>query len=121
MRFDDVLKNPLLQRAIQAGEAQAGKVVGRLLSSDRVATGLQGLLSAASSARATFDAGVQTALKAANLPSAGDVAALREKIEELEGLIDDLTSQLDHEEAAEAAEAVEDAGPAAAPVSGAPR
>ena len=103
MRFDDVLRNPLLQKALQAGEAQAGKVVGRLLSSETVTTGLQNLLSAASSARATFDAGVQGALKAANLPSAGDVQSLRQKIGELEQLIDDLSARLDAEEASPAA------------------
>ena len=112
MRFDDVLKNPLLQRALAAGEAQAGKVVGRLLASDTVATGLQNLLSAASSARATFDAGVQTALKAANLPSAGEVQSLREKIDELEGLIDDLSSQLDREDAQDGAQAAAAGGAA---------
>jgi hypothetical protein len=100
MRFDDVLRNPLLQKALQAGEAQAGKVVGRLLSSDAVASGLQNLMTAAASARATFDAGVQGALKAANLPSAGDVQSLRQKIGELEQLIDDLSARLDAEEAA---------------------
>ena len=109
MRFDDVLRNPLLQKALQAGEAQAGKVVGRLLSSETVTTGLQNLLSAASSARATFDAGVQGALKAANLPSAGDVESLRQKIGELEQLIDDLSARLDEEDGAPAS------GPASPP------
>jgi tetrahydromethanopterin S-methyltransferase subunit B len=57
-------------------------------------------MTAAASARATFDAGVQGALKAANLPSAGDVQSLRQKIGELEQLIDDLSARLDAEEAA---------------------
>jgi hypothetical protein len=95
MLFDEVLKNPVVKKAIAAGEEQAGKVVGKLLSSDAVATGLTNLLSAASAARATFDAGVQTALKAANLPSAGEVQALKQKLEELEALIDDLSAKVD--------------------------
>jgi hypothetical protein len=95
MLFDDVLRHPVLKKAIAAGEEQAGRVVGKLLSSEAVATGLQGLLTAASTARATFDAGVQTALKAANLPSAGEVQALKQKIDELEAVIDDLTARLD--------------------------
>ena len=95
MLFDEVLKNPVVKKAIAAGEEQAGKVVGKLLASDAVATGLSNLLSAASAARATFDAGVQTALKAANLPSSGEVQALKQKIEELESLIDELSARVD--------------------------
>ena len=95
MLFDDVLKNPVLKKALAAGEEQAGRVVAKVLSSEAVATGLQGLLSAASTARATLDAGLQTALKAANLPSAGEVQALKQKIDELEALIDELSARLD--------------------------
>jgi len=95
MLFDEVLKNPVVKKAIAAGEEQAGKVVGKLLASDAVATGLSNLLSAASAARATFDAGVQTALKAANLPSSSEVQALKQKIEELESLIDELSARVD--------------------------
>ncbi len=95
MLFDEVLRNPVVKKALAAGEEQAGRVVGKLLSSEAVATGLQGLLTAASTARATFDASVQSALKAANLPSAGEVQALRQKIDELEALVADLTARLD--------------------------
>lgn len=95
MLFDGLLENPVLKKAIAAGEEQAGRVVGKLLSSDAVATGLQGLLQAASAARATFDAGVQSALKAANLPNAAEVQSLKQKIEELEALIDGLSARLD--------------------------
>jgi hypothetical protein len=94
MLFDDLLKNPLLKKAVAAGEEQAGKVVGRLLSSDAIANGLQGLLTAASTARATFDAGVKRALEAANLPSASEVQSLRQKLDELEALLDDLSSRV---------------------------
>jgi hypothetical protein len=95
MLFDDVLRNPVVRKALAAGEEQAGRVVAKVLSSEAVATGLQGLLTAASTARATLDAGVQTALRAANLPSAGEVQALKQKIDELEALLDDLSTRLD--------------------------
>jgi hypothetical protein len=95
MLFDDVLRNPLLKKAIAAGEEQAGRVVGKLLSSDAIATGLQGLITAASTARATFEAGVQTALKAAHVPAAGEVEALRHKVEDLEALVGNLSARLD--------------------------
>ena len=71
-----------------------GKVVGRLLTSDRLTSGLQGLVSSALQARETFDRGVQQALHAANLPSRSDVAALKRKLEELEALIDGLASRV---------------------------
>ncbi len=95
MLFDDMLRSPVLRRALAAGEAQAGRVVGRLLSSEAVATGLQGLLGAASTARATLDAGVQTALKAARVPRADEVQSLQRKVDELEALVGALSARLD--------------------------
>jgi hypothetical protein len=87
MILDDVLKNRTLRKALAAGEEQVGKVMGRLLSSEAVTTGLQGLVRSALSARETFDRGVQQALRAAHLPSREDVAALRRKLEELEAML----------------------------------
>ncbi len=71
-----------------------GKVVGRLLTSDRLTSGLQGLVTSALQARETFDRGVQQALHAANLPSRSDVVALKRKLEELESMIDGLASRV---------------------------
>ncbi len=93
MLLDDVLKNPLLKRALAAGEEQVGKVVGKLLSSDRVTGGLQSLIGSAAQARETFERGVQQALHAANLPSRDDVASLKRKLEELEAMIDGLSER----------------------------
>jgi hypothetical protein len=95
MLFDAFLRNPLVKKAVAAGEEQAGRAVGKLLASEAVATGLQGLITAASTARQTFDAGVQRALKVANLPSAGEVASLQRKLEELEAVIDRLADRLE--------------------------
>jgi hypothetical protein len=95
MPLDDVLKNPLLRKAIEAGEEQVGRVVGKLLASDGVATGLQSLLSGAAHARETLEKGVSQALHAVNLPSKDDVAALRKKLEELEAMIDGLAERVD--------------------------
>jgi hypothetical protein len=97
MPFGDVLKNPLLRRAIEAGEEQVGRVVGKLLAHDGVATGLQTLLSGAAHARETLEKGVSQALRAANLPSKEDVAGLRKKLEELEAMIDGLAERVDRE------------------------
>ncbi len=94
MILDDVLKNPVLRRALAAGEERVGKVVGKLLESETVTSGLHGLVQSAMQARATFDRGVQQALRAAHLPSREDVASLRRKLEELESMIDGLASRV---------------------------
>ncbi|BDG04665.1 phasin family protein [Anaeromyxobacter oryzae] len=95
MRLEDVLRNPVLKRALAAGEEGMGKVVGKLLASDRVTTGLSSLVTSAMQARETFERGVQQALHAANLPSRDDVASLKRKLEELESMIDGLSARVD--------------------------
>ena len=95
--IDDVLKNPLLRRALRAGEEQVGKAVAKVLASESVASGVQTLLSGAVQARATFERGVTQALHAANLPSKDDVASLRKKLEELEAMIDGLAERVDRD------------------------
>src|SRR6266540_684015 len=97
MPFDDVRKNPLLRRALEAGEEQVGKVVGKLLANDGVASGLQTLLSGAAHARETLEKGMSQALHAVNLPSKDDVAGLRKKLEELEAMIDGLAERVERE------------------------
>jgi hypothetical protein len=94
MIFDEVLRNPLLRRAIEAGEERMGRAVGKLLSSEAVSVGLQTLVSSAMQAKQTFDKGMQQALHAANLPSRDDVAVLKRKLEELESMIDGLSARV---------------------------
>lgn len=113
MSLDDVLRNPVLKRALEAGEERVGKVVGRLLASDRITTGLQTLVSSALQAKDTFDRGMQQALHAANLPSKDDVASLKRKLAELESMIDGLSGRVarpDHAERAGRAPAARDGG-----------
>jgi hypothetical protein len=95
MSIEDVLKNPAVRRAIEAGEEKFGKAVGKLLSSERVTTGLSSLVSGAMQAKRTIDEGVKQALHAANLPSREDVAALRRRIDELESMLDGLADRID--------------------------
>ncbi len=97
MPFDAILGNPLLRKALQTGEAQVGKVVGKLLSNEGVASGVQTLISGAVQARATIERGVSQALHAANLPSRDDVDALRRKLDELEAMIDGLAEKVDRD------------------------
>jgi polyhydroxyalkanoate synthesis regulator phasin len=95
MPFGDILGNPLLQKALKAGEEQVGKVVGKLLADERVVSGVQTLLTGAAQARASLERGVSQALHAANLPSRDDVDALRRKLDELEAMLDGLAEKVD--------------------------
>jgi len=90
MRLEQVLRNPVLRRALEVGEERMGHAMGRLLSSDRVTSGLQRVVTSALQARSTFERGVQQALHAANLPSREDVDALKRRLEEIEDMLDGL-------------------------------
>ena len=94
MILEDLLKNSALRRVLAVGEERMGKVVGRLLTSETVTSGLQGLVTSALQARETRDRGLQQALHAANLPSRADLAAVKRKLEELESMIDGLASRV---------------------------
>jgi uncharacterized protein YlxW (UPF0749 family) len=100
MLFDDLLKHPVLKQVIATGEEQAAKVVGKLLSDQRVTQGLQELLAAAAAARSTVESGVQAALHAANLPTAEELRSMRQKLSELEAQVEALNSRLKDDEAA---------------------
>ncbi len=94
MALREMLENPMLRRAVAAGEERMGRVVGKLLASDRVTSGLQTIVTSAIQAKSTFDRGVRQALHAANLPSADEVAALKQKLSELESMIDGLADKV---------------------------
>jgi len=99
MLFDDLLKHPAVKQVIATGEEQATKVVGKLLSDQRVSQGLQELLAAAAAARATVESGVQAALHAANLPTADELRSMRQKLSELEAQVEALNSRFREEDA----------------------
>ena len=100
MLFDEVLKHPVVKQVIASGEERATKVVGKLLTDERVTHGLQELLAAAAAARATVESGLQAALHAANLPTADEVKSMRLKLSELEAQVEALSSRLEQAEAA---------------------
>jgi polyhydroxyalkanoate synthesis regulator phasin len=94
MLFDEVMKNPLVKKALETGEEQVGKVLGKLLASDGLTGGFQSLVTTARQARETLERGMSQALHAANLPSKDDVAALKRRLEELESMIDGLSEKV---------------------------
>ncbi len=91
----EILKNPAVRKALEAGEERVGKAVAKLLADERFTTGLQSRCASASKAREALGKGVSQALHAANLPSRDDVAALRRRLDELEGLLDGLAEKVD--------------------------
>ncbi len=96
MLFDDLVRNnPLLKKALAAGEEQGGKAMGRLLAADGLSGGFRALAAGALQAKETLEKGVAQALHAANLPSRDDVAALRRRLDELETMLDGLAEKVD--------------------------
>ncbi len=96
MLFDDLVRNnPLLKKALAAGEEQVGKAIGTLLASDGLSGGLRAIAAGAAQAKETLEKGVAQALHAANLPSKDDVASLRRKLDELESMLDGLAEKVD--------------------------
>jgi hypothetical protein len=94
MMIDELLKNPVLKRALVAGEERMGKLVTQLLSNERVMQGVQTVVATALNAKSSLDRGVKTAMQAVNLPTTEDVEDLRRKLSELEEMIDGLTERV---------------------------
>ena len=87
--------NPVMKRLVATGEERIGKLVQQLMSNEKFVTGIQGIVSKALSAKGTVDKSIRTALSAMNLPSTGDLESLREKIDDLEGLLAKLEGTVD--------------------------
>jgi polyhydroxyalkanoate synthesis regulator phasin len=87
--------NPMMKKLVETGEARVGKLVQQLMSNEKFVSGVQSIVGKAFSAKGTLDKSIKGALSAMNLPSTGDLDVLKEKIEELETLLDKLDSKLD--------------------------
>lgn len=87
--------NPVMKKLVATGEERVGKLVQQLMSNERFVAGVQGMVTRALSAKGTLDRSLRGALAAMNLPSTGDVDALKEKIEDLERLLSQLEGKVD--------------------------
>jgi hypothetical protein len=94
MMIDELLKNPLVKRALAVGEERMGKIVTQLLSNERVMHGVQTVVASALNAKSSLDRGVRTAMQAVNLPTTEDVDELRRKLAELEVMLDGLATRI---------------------------
>jgi hypothetical protein len=95
--LDEMLRHPALRRAIAAGEEQVGRMVGRLLASEPISAGVSTLVSGALQARRTALSGLRQALQAARLPSQEDVEAIRQRLDELESMIDRMAESVERQ------------------------
>ncbi len=87
-------ENAMFKKMIATGEERMSKIASQLLSNEKFMGALQKAVSAALEAKGTVEKGVQTALGAMNIPTAGDVRKLEGKIEELEKVFESLTSKI---------------------------
>lgn len=87
--------NPVMKKLVATGEERVGKLVQQLMSNEKFVAGVQTIMKSAFTAKGTMDKTLRGALAAMNLPSTGDVETLREKVEELEGLMEQIEGKLD--------------------------
>ena len=87
--------NPMMKKLVATGEERIGKLVQQLMSNEKFVSGIQTILSRGLSAKGTVDKSIRSALSAMNLPSTGDLEALREKIDEVEKLLGTLEGKID--------------------------
>jgi len=107
MLFDELRKHPIVKQVIASGEERATRVVGKVLTDERVTRALQELLAAAAAARATVESGLQAALHAANLPTADEVRSMRQRMSELEAQVEALQARLEEADSPPAPETSE--------------
>ena len=89
-----IRENPMLKKMIATGEEKMSKIASQLLSNEKFMGALQKAVTAGMEARGTLERAAQTALSAMNIPTSGDVKKLDGKIEELEKVIEGLTSKI---------------------------
>ena len=95
----------LVQRVMEAGEAQVDRVVGQLLSNERFVAAIQGVVATTLAAKGTLDKSLRGALATMNLPSTADVAELGRRLDRLERVLAELDEKIGRLEAAPTAQA----------------
>jgi len=87
--------NPVMKKLVETGEVRIGKLAQQLLSNEKFVGAVQTIVAKTLQAKGTLDKSLRGALSAMNLPSTGDVEALKAKVEELERLLASVEGKLD--------------------------
>lgn len=87
--------NPVMKKLVETGEVRIGKLAQQLLSNEKFVGAVQTIVARTLQAKGSLDKSLRSALSAMNLPSTGDVEALKSKVEELEKLLSSVESKLD--------------------------
>ncbi|HYV46347.1 MAG TPA: hypothetical protein VFA20_15870 [Myxococcaceae bacterium] len=87
--------NPVVKKLVESGEVRIGKLAQQLLSNEKFVAAVQTIVGKTLQAKGTLDKSLRSALSAMNLPSTGDVEALKSKVEELEKLLASVESKLE--------------------------
>ncbi|HEY8211102.1 MAG TPA: hypothetical protein VIG99_26645 [Myxococcaceae bacterium] len=87
--------NPVVKKLVESGEVRIGKLAQQLLSNEKFVGAVQTIVGRTLQAKGSLDKSLRSALSAMNLPSTGDVEALKSKVEELERLLTSVESKLD--------------------------
>ncbi len=87
--------NPVMKKLVETGEERIGKLAQQILSNEKFVAAVQSLVSRSLAAKGTLDKSLRAALAAMNLPSTGDVEALRAKVEDLEKLLTSIEAKLE--------------------------
>jgi hypothetical protein len=94
--FAAMLKNnPVMKKLVATGEERIGKLVQQLMSNETFVMGIQTIVTKGLSAKGSVDKSLRAALSAMNLPSTGDVEQIREKMDDLEKLMNQLEAKVD--------------------------
>ncbi len=84
----------VVKRILDRGEELIGKVTNQVLSNEQFLTALQTIITRAVATKTRVDKNVQHALSSLNLPSTADLQKLRDRIGDLEELLDGMNDRL---------------------------
>ncbi|AKU90172.1 hypothetical protein AKJ08_0559 [Vulgatibacter incomptus] len=84
----------LVQRVVEAGEAQVDKVVNQLVTNERFVSAVQGAVSKSLAAKGSLDKALRSALSSMSLPSTQDVDELRKRLDRLDRTLTELDAKL---------------------------
>jgi len=84
----------VMKRVMDRGEELIGKITNQVLSNENFLAALQAIITRAVTTKGKVDRNVQHALSSLNLPSTADLEKIRDRIGDLEELLDGMNDRL---------------------------